>query len=425
MGSPTQTQIQNITDRLAALIKLNLDGFSDELTGATNLSLWHQVDAVGDADFEAWMMTYALAADRQSLPENYKTALPTILGRDGYRNFAQQLQAHVQRSAGGSFANLRAYLTDRSATVHPLFAELHRSIFGEDAFTLSSDVTTVFSPNYATRAPERFYVGADGSLAADTTDAGDADTADVDLFASDDDLVYIGSRYQFTQAIFGLSTAANTDIGLEAQYFNGNSWVSLTVTDNSVGLTKNDTLKWTAPSDWARTYLDAGGTAFPSEDTPLYYVRLKRTTNTVATPPVATCVRIVPAAVLNASGAHLGVDQPPLAIVRITGASTIVVESIAEVAYARWAEPGIRFRALTPGLGTPTITVAYTDQAGNTGNTQAQSALSSPAALDAVSITLSGADTGVRAIATTGWVVSGGAQGVLAVEVAESRTPAL
>lgn len=426
MGSPTQTQIQNQTDRIAALLALNLAGHDTELSGATVASLGTLVDGVGDLDYEAAMLTYALAVDRHSLPENYATALQGLCNRPAHKAFVQQLAAYVTGAPGGSYASFRAYLTDKSAVVHPLFAELFRQHNREDAFTLSSDVTTVFAPNYAVRAADRVYVGADGSLAEDTTDALDVGTADVDLFTSDDHCLYIGSRYKFTQAILGLSTLANTSITPTFQYWNGTAWVTLTVTDNSTGLTKNDTITWTAPSDWQRCAAGADSTAF-ADLTPLYYVRISRTENTVATPPVATCLRIVPAAVMNGTGSgaqHLGVDQPPLGIIRITGAATIVPASIVDLAYSRFKEPALRFRALTPGLGTPTITASYVNQDG-TNQTQAQSALTSPAALDAISIALNGADTGGRSVRTSGWVVSGGAQGVLAVESVLARTPAL
>ena len=96
-----------------------------------------------------------------------------------------------------------------------------------------------------------------------------------------------------------------------------------------------DTLTFTAPIDWVRYHKDSGGTAFPGELTPLYYVRIARTENTVVTPPVATCIRIVPTAVL-AGSQHLGADQPPLAIIRVTGASALTVVSVATVATARF-----------------------------------------------------------------------------------------
>lgn len=424
MGSPTAAQTQNITDRLAALIALNLVGYDSELGAAAATSLGTFVDGVGDLDFEAALLTYANAVDRHSLPENYVTALAGLLARPAFKVFAEQFATYVVSEAGGSHASLRAYLTTAGATLHPLAAELFRSTnLGEPHFTLSDDVTTVFAPNYQTRAADRVYTGADGSLTDDTTDALDAGTADVALFATDDFCLYVGSRYKFSQLIAGLSTLASQDIVATFQYWNGTAWATLTVTDNATGFTLNDTIKWTAPSDWARCAADAGSNAF-ADLTPRYYVRISRTGNTLVTPPVATSLRIVPAAVIKSGSTHLGVDQPPLGIVRITGAATIVSESIVAVDHTRFKEPTIRLRALTPGLGTPTITISYVDQDGNNA-TQAQSALESPAALDTVALAIDGGDTGVRSIRTTGFTVSSGAQGVFEIYAAESRTPAL
>jgi hypothetical protein len=143
---------------------------------------------------------------------------------------------------------------------------------------------------------------------------------------------------------------------------------------------------------------------------------------------VATGIRIVPKPVFTSSGGslHLGVDQPPLAIIRVTATNTCSVESICSVDYTRFKEPGIRLRALSVFGADATFTIAYTDQAGNTGNTQAQSAWTAPAAYGTQTCTLAGGDTGVRTIATSGWAVTTTeTDAVVAVEVVESRVPAL
>lgn len=427
MAAPSSTQIQNTSDRIAAHMALEIAGYNTQLNAATNTSLGVMVDGFGDLSLEAALMARSNAVDDASLPENYYAALATIKSRACYVNWVNALCDYLGSSAGGSYASFRAYLTAAGATVHPLFAELVRSIKGEDQFTLSSDITTVFAPNYAVRAADRVYTGADGSLTDDTTDAGSVATADVALFASNNHYLYVGSRYKFQQLIAGLSTKASATITPTFAYWNGNAWATLTVTDNTTGFTKNQNLKWDIPVDWVRSYKDTAGNTL-ADLTPLYYIRIKRTNSSGITPPVATGIRLVPKAVYTSDGGslHLGVDQPPLAIVRVTAQNTCSVEALSSVDYTRFMEPGIRLRALSLFGADATFTIAYTDQGGTTGNTQAQSAWTAPAAYGTQTATLAGGDTGVRTIETTGWAVTTTeTDAIVAVEAAESRTPAL
>lgn len=424
MGVPTKAQIESYSDRLAAIANLNLAGFDTELASATVNHLRQLLNAAGDVAVEDALGLYAAAVDDQSLPRMYPVALPIILGRGAASAFFRQLDGYVQ-TAGG-YANLRAYLADKAAYLHPLAAEIVRAALGQTALTNSNgDITTVFPPAYAARFPDRVYVGADGSLSSETADAVSATTADITLFGSDDHALYVGSRYRFSQLIVALSTLASVDVGLTFQYWNGNAWTSLTVTDSPVGLTKNDRFKWTVPSDWTRYYKDAGGTAF-ADLTPLYYVRLARTTNTVVTPPVGTCITIVPEMIPTAIGgsSHLGVAQPPLAICRITGANAMVVDPILGVDYARFAEASsLRLRALTPIGADLTVTLAYVDDSGNNDST-AQSAWTAPAALGTKTVALTSTDR-LRSVRDTSTISTTATEGIFAIEVTEERTPAL
>lgn len=423
MGAPTVDEIEDLTDSLAALIKAELSGQSAKLAGATNPSLANQVAALGDLSLISALGAYALDVDDRAAPANLHRALTRILADDALREFALRLSNYVKSSAGGGYASFRAYLADVGATLHPLAAELFRAALTDrDALTSAEDVTTVFAPNYQTIAPARVYVGADGSLSEETTDATDPGTADVTLFGSDNHTLYVRSPHVFSHLILGLSTLASEDVDWLIEYWNGGAYVELDVTDLTTGLTLAGYLSWTPPSDWARNAADKGGTAF-ADTTPMFTVRLQRRADTVNTPPVGTCLRIVPAAVLAADSLHLGVDQPPLGLILITGATTLVPESIVEIARTRFAEPGIRWRALTPGVD-GTLTTSYVDQDSNN-ETQAQTALSAPAALDNGALTLAGADTGARSIRETGWAVTGGVRGVIEIYAVETRSPAL
>lgn len=430
MGVPTQTQIQNWSDRLAALVQLDLNGFSNELVGATNQSLWNQVDASTDPGVVSALSAVSDAIDRMSLPENYPNALPALLGRGPYKDWMNAANALVAGGAAPPFGSFQAYLNNKGATVHPLFAELWRANFGAnslDSAATPGTVTEVFPPNYTVRTCDRVYSGADGALSDITAVAASAATADFSPYTANNQALYFGSTRKFSQIIVALSTPANVTIAPVFQYWNGSSWATLTVTDNSAGFTLNDTVSFTPPSDWQRYYKDGGGTAFPGEDTPLYYIRIARSAGALATPPVGTCATIVPARVLLGSTQDYGVDQPPLILLRITGGTTItpvLPNGLTGMDFTRFKPGAVRFRALTPFSTTPVILISYLNQAGNA-QTQSQAGWASPAALATVAVVLNGADTGMRSAAVTGWTVSAGSQGVIAVESVVARAPAL
>lgn len=431
MGSPSKSLVESLTDQIAAVIATDLDaGFRGEYSAKTVNALSVLLDASGDLALEGALMTHALGVDAMSLPENHHTALRAVTGREPLRNFATALRNYVMSSDGGSYASLRAYLVAVSAKIHPLYGELHRAVYGEGEFTASSVVGGLSVPAYSAVFPTRVYTGADGSLADDLTDATDVGTADVTLFGSDDHALYVGCDRKFEAVVVALSTLANTSVTPTFQYWNGNAWATLTVTDNSSGFTKNDAITFTAPSDWTRHYKDSGGTAF-ADLAPLYYVRIARTEDTVGTPPVGTCITLIPTYAPSSSGAstHLGIQQPPLALVRITAASTVTVTAPAAVDYTRFSHPlssegKIRLRALTPIAQDLTVTLAYTDHNGSNGS-NAQSSWTAPAALGTKTVSLTNSTDGLRTVRTTTSVSTTATEGVFAVEVLPIRSPAV
>jgi hypothetical protein len=428
MGAPSAAQVQALSDKVAALVRTDLAGIDSELVSSSNLALWPQVDASADAAVVAALATYADAVDRQSLPERYAAAIQVIKARPAFIAFAKAISDLVTSADGGSYASLPAYLTAVGATVHPLAAEVFRAVLGESVFTVAGNVTTVFPPNYQTKAADRVYGGADGSLTDLTTAAANATTADLTLFAANGNSLYVGFRSPTNALAVALSTLANVTIAPTFQYWNGNAYVAMAgLTDNSAGLTRNDLITWALPpaGQWVRTHKDAGGNAF-ADKTPLYYLRITRTAATVGTPPVGSCIRVAQSPVLVAGtlANHLGVDQPPLALIRITAANTIQVIPVGAIDFSRFLEPGLSMRALTPIGATVTLTLNYVDQDG-ANQSQVQSGFASPAALATQALTLVG--SGARSVNVTGTsATTGGATaGVLEIYAAEARTPAL
>lgn len=430
MGAPTKTVFEALTDCLAAKVQLDINGFLSESSGQTLLSLADQVDAMGDLFAEAAIMDQAIDVDEMSLPANMYNWLSTITNRTEYKAFARALNDLVISDTGGDYASLRAYLVDKGVLVHPLAGELFRKAVSDGAFTSSSVVAGISTPYYGCMFPTRVYTGADGTLAADLADALSATTGDVALFANDDEALYIGSNRPFQAIVVALSTLSSADITATFQYWNGNAWSTLTVTDNTVGFTKNDIITFTPPADWTRSYMDAASTVLTAKER-LYYVRIARTANTVVTTPIGTCITLVPTALYRAANStqHLCYDQPPLAVYRITGTNAMsLVGAYANIDVARFAPPlgsdaKIRLRALTAIASNLTPTLFYTDGV-DVDDTKAQGAWTAPAALGTAVVTLNTGDT-LKAIRAGSTVTTAATVGVFAVEVTPIRTPAI
>ena len=424
MGAPSQAVAHALLDRVAAYVQADMAAEQAKALSFANLSFWEQVDATGDPAVEAGLGVQALALDAMGLPEYESTALATTLLRQPYRDFMAAFGALVVSASGGGYSTFHDYLEDKAVLLHPLAAELANTVLGAGIFSASGDVTQVFAPASGCVGADRVYVGADGALAEDTVDFNDAGLADVTVFTADNHCLYVGSRRKFTQLILALSTLSSADIVATVEYWNGNDWVDVPgLTDASSGLTVDGLFRWTEPSDWTRHNKDAGSTLF-ADKAPLYYIRVQRTANTVVTPPVISRGWLCPVALSSTGIGHLPVQQPPLAICRITGTNLIEVFPVAGLDYARWLEAVPQLKALTPFAVNLTPTLAYVDQDGNDAS-DAQPAWVTPVAGDVVAMTLDAGDTGVRSIRSTGnSVTTAATYGVFEIGVAELRTPA-
>ena len=430
MGSPTKTQIEQWSDGVAALVQKDIDGFRSGYFAKASTTLFDMVDASGDPDVETALLGASLDVDEQSLPALMYNWLTTITSRAALRAWAQAVNTLVKSTAGGSYASLRAYLVDKGAKLHPLAAEVFRKALGETLFTTSSVVLGASNPTYGAIFAKRVYRGADGALVDETTDSQSAATGDVTMFAADNHALYIGCDRPFQGFVVALSQLADVTIVPTFQYWNGNAWATLTVTDNTVGFTKNDIVTFTPPTDWTRSYKDAGSTDL-ADLARLYYVRIARTEDTVGTLPIGSCVTVIPTVVPTAEGGVLhnaGLEQPPLAICRITAASTMTVTLPATIDYTRFAEPvgtesKLRLRALTPIANDLTVTLAYVNAAAANGST-AQSAWTAPAALGTKTLALTSTDA-LRSVRTTSTVSTSATQGVFVVEALPIRDPAI
>ncbi len=141
----------------------------------------------------------------------------------------------------------------------------------------------------ATRAFETDWTTAymqDGAAFTDeTTDLNDPGVADVNLLPATmvaNDAFYFGHEYKFNQIVILISTATDAGTVLAWEYYNGTSWTSLTVTDNTNGFENAGLGKitFTIPGSWAKIQVSTDTEGF-------FYVRA-RVTTAGTTQPVAS-----------------------------------------------------------------------------------------------------------------------------------------
>lgn len=381
MGSLLSTTFQTLTDRLIQRLDSSLD-FASMAGDNANEGLARYLDGVtSDPDLQAALLPTCAGVDRQSLTANQAAWMDAVLANPSATALVRALDSYVKSSAGGSHTNLGAYIVSVGATIHPLTAELIRKVLGESSLTVSGSTVGAMAPLMQVVPYDHVYVGALGSLTDETVDAGDADSADVDLFATNGHVLVLQSRSRFGRVLMGLSTLASSNVGLSARYWNGSAWASLTLNDNTTGLSANGgMISWTIPTDWVPSNDDSQESPARLNDAAeeeLYTVIITRTQATVVTPPVATWILMVPEAVTNNSGSLYGVDQPPLAIVRITSANTCQVTSIQDPStrfvLPSGANSSLRLRAITPIAQAVTFTLGYVDGNGDA-STKAQNA---------------------------------------------------
>jgi hypothetical protein len=90
-------------------------------------------------------------------------------------------------------------------------------------------------------------------------------------FTSIDDFVYIGLYKPFNKVYVELKTPALADVNLNAEYYDGAAWQSLTLEDDTKGLTRSGFISFEKPENW-------NSTAVNGEDK--HYIRLSADTFT-------------------------------------------------------------------------------------------------------------------------------------------------
>ena len=107
-----------------------------------------------------------------------------------------------------------------------------------------------------------------------------------DVLNGTGDAIYFGNRDTFSQIQIVIGTAKSTGGTFAWEYWDGDSWETLTVTDGTINgtlgpLSQNGNVDITVPGDWAQT--SVGLTT--AQVGPLYYVRLRVTGSSFTTKP--------------------------------------------------------------------------------------------------------------------------------------------
>ena len=122
-----------------------------------------------------------------------------------------------------------------------------------------------------------------GPAFTDVTTEFGSDASDVQIFAADNDFIYVGYDTIFESIEVVLAVVSSDDIVAVFEYWNGSAWTALIVADGTNGFLQSGDIEITVPVDW--TTKDVNGTS-------KFYVRIQRTENTVTTPPTEDTIRI-------------------------------------------------------------------------------------------------------------------------------------
>lgn len=105
----------------------------------------------------------------------------------------------------------------------------------------------VFSTDGATFTDNTSEANTAGGTAFDTWPGPTAST----------DFLYIGMGFQFLSAIFDFSTLGVGSHSLVVQYWNGSTWATLSVTDNTSAFTADGKIFWDLPSGWVKNSVNS------------------------------------------------------------------------------------------------------------------------------------------------------------------------
>lgn len=156
------------------------------------------------------------------------------------------------------------------------------------ALHVGSDVAPVHQISGAATAIEKAFTYDDSTTTfADVTAAFNATGTNVTIFEEVDDYVYIGHSTKFAEVDFQLGTISSKTIAPTFEFsIGGSSWTAYTPADNTNGMTVSGVLnnEVSSMTGWAIDTVNGVGSK--------YWIRIKRTRNVIATPPIESKVTV-------------------------------------------------------------------------------------------------------------------------------------
>lgn len=122
----------------------------------------------------------------------------------------------------------------------------------------------------------------DGGVFTDETTEANEDTSDdmtiLPAAIAENDAYYFGSSQEFTRLVIEMSQAGVGTYTLAWEYWDGDSWETLTGASGDLKATGRNVVTWTMPADWATTTINSQG--------PFYFVRCVADTGNMTTEPL-------------------------------------------------------------------------------------------------------------------------------------------
>jgi len=83
------------------------------------------------------------------------------------------------------------------------------------------------------------------------------DTKTLTSHTQSTDYIYVGYYKPINQIFFSLDTVNSLTGGMIAEYYNGSTWTSLTIFDDTKGLQRDGFVQWSKPTDWTANTIDS------------------------------------------------------------------------------------------------------------------------------------------------------------------------
>jgi hypothetical protein len=134
-----------------------------------------------------------------------------------------------------------------------------------------------------------YTVNSTFQIFTDCTDNVNGVLSAIPVFSSENDYLMFGCQIEINKIAVDLSTTASVDLELTFEYLTQTGWVSFEPTDGTNGFTQDGNISWDEDSltAWIQTQPNPYAQS-DYEYNNYYYIRIRRTKETVVTTPIVT-----------------------------------------------------------------------------------------------------------------------------------------